>query len=208
MTHTVESLMALAFDAMDAARFWAVKNDDLTIASLGRKREALRAALTEALAQRETSDFQKWSVLAFRALDDAGRVLMTVEPECSTESDNLSVLTETIKELMYQALTLNGVLSRKDMDRKFHFGKLDSDELLAAQPVQVKQSFSDWYDSLPYGEPSYQETFEAGFKAAQPVREPLTDAWIRERTKQPWVFETVKTWVREIEREHGIGVSK
>ena len=44
--------------------------------------------------------------------------------------------------------------------------------------------------------------------SAHPVREPLTDAWIRERTKQPWVFETVKTWVREIEREHGIGVSK
>ena len=51
MTHTVESLMALAFDAMDAARVWAVKNDDLTLASLGRKREALRAALTEALEQ-------------------------------------------------------------------------------------------------------------------------------------------------------------
>ena len=45
-------------------------------------------------------------------------------------------------------------------------------------------------------------------EGAQPVREPLPDAWIRERTKQPWVFETVKTWVREIERAHGIGVSK
>jgi len=51
MKHTVESLMALAFDAMDAARVWAVKNDDLTHASFGRKREALRAALTEALEQ-------------------------------------------------------------------------------------------------------------------------------------------------------------
>ena len=51
MKHTVESLMALAFDAMDATRVWAVKNDDLTLASLGRKREALRAALTEALAE-------------------------------------------------------------------------------------------------------------------------------------------------------------
>ena len=33
----------------------------------------------------------------------------------------------------------------------------------------------------------------------------LTDAWIRERTKQPWVFDTVKQWVREIEAAHGIG---
>ena len=53
MTHTVESLLALAFDAMDAARVWAIKNDDLTLASLGRKREALRAALTEALKERD-----------------------------------------------------------------------------------------------------------------------------------------------------------
>jgi hypothetical protein len=30
--------------------------------------------LRAALAKRETSDFQKWSVLAFRALDDAVRV--------------------------------------------------------------------------------------------------------------------------------------
>jgi hypothetical protein len=49
---------------------------------------------------------------------------------------------------------------------------------------------------------------DSALQTAQPVREPLPDAWIRERTKQPWVFETVKTWVREIEREHGIGVSK
>ena len=99
-------------------------------------REAIAALRAQpATTPREASDFQKWSVLAYRALDDAGRVLMTVEPECSTESDNLSVLTETIRELMYQALTLNGVLSRRDMDRKFRFGKLDSDALLRAQPA-------------------------------------------------------------------------
>lgn len=45
-------------------------------------------------------------------------------------------------------------------------------------------------------------------QAAQPVREPLPDAWIRERTKQPWIFETVKQWVREIELAHGIGSEK
>ena len=42
-------------------------------------------------------------------------------------------------------------------------------------------------------------------QSAQPVARPLTDAWIRERTKQPWVFDTVKQWVREIEAAHGIG---
>lgn len=45
------------------------------------------------------------------------------------------------------------------------------------------------------------------FAAAQPAiqeRVPLTDEWIRERCKQPWVFETVKQWIREAEAAHGI----
>lgn len=28
--------------------------------------------------------------------------------------------------------------------------------------ININKAFSDWYDSLPYGEPSYQEAFEAG----------------------------------------------
>ena len=47
-----------------------------------------------------------------------------------------------------------------------------ADAIAAPQPAQpvdlpldTKRLFSEWYDSLPYGEPSYQETFEAGFKA-------------------------------------------
>lgn len=43
------------------------------------------------------------------------------------------------------------------------------------------------------------------YAAPQPVREPLSDEWIRERTKQLWVFETVKQWVKEVELAHGIG---
>ena len=39
----------------------------------------------------------------------------------------------------------------------------------------LQETFSNWYNSLPYGEPSYQETFEAGMRAAlaQPVAQPL-----------------------------------
>ena len=39
----------------------------------------------------------------------------------------------------------------------------------------LQETFSNWYDSLPCGEPSYQETFEAGMRAAlaQPVAQPL-----------------------------------
>jgi len=141
MTHTVESLMALAFDAMDAARVWAVKNDDLTLASLGRKREALRAALTEALEQPADCN-----------------ALMLVK-DC----------------LMQANEQVNG-------------------------PIVDTIWFSQTETLFDY--------IDSALQTAQPVREPLPDAWIRERTKQPWVFETVKTWVREIEREHGIGVSK
>jgi hypothetical protein len=141
MTHTVESLLALAFDAMDAARVWAIKNDDLTLASLGRKREALRAALTEALEQPADCN-----------------ALMLVK-DC----------------LMQANEQVNG-------------------------PIVDTIWFSQTETLFDY--------IDSALQTAQPVREPLPDAWIRERTKQPWVFETVKTWVREIEREHGIGVSK
>lgn len=75
------------------------------------------------------SDFQKWSVLAFRAMDDAGRVLMTIEPESTTEGERLDQLKETIRELLTQALLLNGVCKRRQLDERFRFGKLDTDAL-------------------------------------------------------------------------------
>ncbi len=79
------------------------------------------------------SDFQKWSVLAFRAMDDAGRVLMTIEPESTSEGELLDRLKETIRELLVQALVLNGVTTRRQMDKQFQFGKLGTDALLIAQ---------------------------------------------------------------------------
>ena len=75
------------------------------------------------------SDFQKWSVLAFRALDDAGRVLITIEPESTTEGERLDQLKETIRELLTQVLLLNGVWTRRQLDERFQFGKLDTDAL-------------------------------------------------------------------------------
>ena len=36
------------------------------------------------------------------------------------------------------------------------------------------------------------------------VREPLTDEQIRAMSKESWVFETVKQWVRITEQLHGI----
>jgi hypothetical protein len=87
----------------------------------------LRQAAQQAL---EPSDFQKWSVLAFRALDDAGRVLMTIEPESTTEGERLDQLKETIRELLTQVLLLNGVWTRRQLDERFQFGKLE----LAAPP--------------------------------------------------------------------------
>jgi hypothetical protein len=32
--------------------------------------------------------------------------------------------------------------------------------------TQIARKFSDWYNSLPDGEPSFQMTFEAGYQAA------------------------------------------
>jgi hypothetical protein len=41
-------------------------------------------------------------------------------------------------------------------------------------------------------------------KTAPPVREPLTDEYIKSLCAQPWVFDTVKQWVRIVEAAHGI----
>ena len=97
-------------------------------------------------SQRDVSDFQKWSVLAYRALDDAGRVLMTVEPECFTEGEKLTELQTTIRELLSQVLVLNGVTTRRQMDEAHQFGRLDTDALVRAQaapagmpPDQIKE---------------------------------------------------------------------
>lgn len=43
------------------------------------------------------------------------------------------------------------------------------------------------------------------YTAPQPVeRKPLPDSWIRSMCAQPWVFDTVKQWVRITEDAHGI----
>jgi len=97
------------------------------------------------------SDFQKWSVLAFRAMDDAGRVLMTIEPESTTEGERLDQLKETIRELLTQALLLNGVCTRRQLDERFQFGKLDTDALNVqlgqqqAEPVAWMDREGDLY---------------------------------------------------------------
>jgi len=75
------------------------------------------------------NDFQKWSVLAFRAMDDAGRVLMTIEPESTTEGERLDQLKATIRELLTQCMLLNGLCTRRQLDERFGFGKLDTDAL-------------------------------------------------------------------------------
>ena len=59
----------------------------------------------------------------------------------------------------------------------------------------------DMYKSEPKTNTSQERVYET----AKSEQVPLSDAWIRERTKQPWIFETVKQWVREIEQAHGIG---
>ena len=136
------------------------------------------------------SDFQKWSVLAFRALDDAGRVLMTIEPESTAEGERLDQLKETMRELLKQALLLNGVWSRRQLDERFQFGKLDTDALNVqlgqqqAEPVgwldgDILILRNDWIDrwdgdSVPVGR-SISSQWKPVLFTAPPQRKPLTD---------------------------------
>ena len=132
------------------------------------------------------SDFQKWSVLAFRAMDDAGRVLMTIEPESTTEGERLDQLKETIRELLMQALLLNGVWTRRQLDERFQFGKLDSDWLNVqlgqeqqAEPVCRNCIGTGWEPSM------YDGRRPCGFCQSAPLQpqpqqqaEPLADGAI------------------------------
>ena len=139
------------------------------------------------------SDFQKWSVLAFRAMDDAGRVLMTIEPESTTEGERLDQLKATIRELLTQCMLLNGLCTRRQLDERFGFGKLDTDALnlqlgqQQAEPVgwldgNILILRNDWIDrwdgdSAPVGG-SISSQWKPVLYTAPPQRKPLTDAEI------------------------------
>ena len=70
------------------------------------------------------AELNSWSVLAARALDDAHRVLETIEPETSSEADSISELSNRVQELFVQALVLHGFKTRKEMDAAKHFNRV------------------------------------------------------------------------------------
>lgn len=157
------------------------------------------------------SDFQKWSVLAFRAMDDAGRVLMTIEPESTTEGERLDQLKETIRELLTQALLLNDVCTRRQLDERFQFGKLDTD----AFNVQLGQQQAEpigWLD----GNDKLAEFMHRDLKAehdkrgsatpreftvpvysALPQRKPLTDGLEIKVKRELFRFHSEQEWVNK-----------
>lgn len=75
--------------------------------------------------RKQSENIRNWSVLAYRAMDDAHKVLETLEGEDSTEAEQLEKLQETLRELCTQALVLHSVLSRRQMDDKYHFQRID-----------------------------------------------------------------------------------
>ena len=132
------------------------------------------------MTTREVSDFQKWSVLAYRALDDAGRVLMTVEPECNSEDDKLKELQATIRELLVQALVLNNVLTRRQLDREFEFSKLDTEALIAAQPASEppQESAAIRYDFDGYGWKYIDSGSGSNWRERVTHSKPITPHWL------------------------------
>lgn len=75
--------------------------------------------------RKQSENIRNWSVLAYRAMDDAAGVIETLEGEDSTEAERLAALLGTLKELCTQALVLHSVLSRRQMDDKYHFQRID-----------------------------------------------------------------------------------
>lgn len=73
----------------------------------------------------EPEELRNWSVLAARALDDSWRVLDIIECESTDEQDRLCALMTRINALFSQALTLHGLMSRKQLDDNYHFGRIE-----------------------------------------------------------------------------------
>ena len=134
------------------------------------------------------SDFQKWSVLAFRAMDDAGRVLMTIEPESTTEGERLDQLKETIRELLTQALVLNGVWTRRQLDERFQFGKLDTDALNVQSEQQQAEPVAWMYQHEETGRTAFIEMSEHkdGWKPSS-SRMKLIGPLYTTPPQRPWV---------------------
>lgn len=71
------------------------------------------------------ADLRNWSLLAARALDDCFRVIETIEPESDSEARNMSELQERVAALFSQALTLNGILTRSELETFTTFQSID-----------------------------------------------------------------------------------
>ena len=59
----------------------------------------------------ELNRFKEFSKLAGRAMNDAHAVIDTIEGECFSEREKLSEVLNVLRDLTYQAYTLNGVMS-------------------------------------------------------------------------------------------------
>ena len=71
-----------------------------------------------------TAELQNWSVLATQAMHDALITIYTIDTEDTTEGEMMEELRSRLYELVLQGFILNGVTTRKQLDDKFHFGKL------------------------------------------------------------------------------------
>ena len=71
-----------------------------------------------------TDELKNWSVLATRAMNDAFITLDTIDPEDTIKGKMLRDLRGILRELVVHGFVLNGVMTRKQLDDKFHFGKL------------------------------------------------------------------------------------
>lgn len=106
-------------------------------------------------------------------------------------------------EFALQALIAAGHVSQELVDKAMVLpGAPQSAH--SGEPV----AFAFQYDDGTWHDPSTTEHSSGMrplFAAPHPVeRKPLTDEQIRSMCAQPWVFDTVKQWVRITEAAHGI----
>lgn len=84
------------------------------IATLRQERTAWR--VTAENAEEKKTQLQEFSKLACRALDDCSRVLTTIDGESMHEQDQIDELNARVTNLAVQALVLNGLIHRGQLE--------------------------------------------------------------------------------------------
>lgn len=132
MTTTIDALVEALEAALDFETEYPWAN---------RAKAALARARAEQAAPSKYAtldNLKNWSLLAARALDDCHRVIETIEAESTEEENSLTELDARVYNLFNQALVMNGLLTRTQLDKATPFNRIELSATPPAAPAKLE----------------------------------------------------------------------